>query len=254
MNFYICANSFTHGQISQARECIEKLEALGNACFVSEETSALLYGDGSRVLKEIERCDLILSLGGDGALLKAAKTAIDADKPLLGINSGRLGFLCAMSFDEVDHFDTVFKECVLSERSLLSLEQEGKRHIALNDVVISKGDFGKTVDLSFETEDGNRIDVRGDGLIICTPTGSTAYNLSAGGPRILGDTPVFAVTPICPHDKNSYSRVIYDENRIRVYVNHESAKIYCDGEYVLETSESVTVKKSDRHLHLYMRK
>ena len=254
MKLYIRSNNFTDIQMKQAIECIDILSTQGHICSVSQHTSYLLYDDASGHRFEPEDCDLIVSLGGDGALLRAAKLAVKVGKPLIGINSGRLGYLCAMSFDEIETFEDVFKDCEVSRRSMLQLQIDGQEQLALNDIVLSKDDFGKTVDLSLELEEGKKIDVRGDGLIICTPTGSTAYNISAGGPILAYDAKVLAVTPICAHDKNTYPRVVNDDRPIKVYVNHESAGIYADGEYLKDFDDHIVIAKAERYLELYLKK
>ena len=253
MKIYIRSNNFTDIQQKQAIDCIELLSKQGYTCSVSDHTSRLLYGNESHRLFSPEESDLIISLGGDGALLSAAKVAIRADKPLLGINSGRLGYLCAMSYQELDDFRSVFEKCFISQRSLLSFEHEGTTHYAVNDIVVSKDDFGKTVDLHVEIRGQEEFEVRGDGVIICTPTGSTAYNLSASGPRLDVSAKVFAVTPICAHDKNIYSRVIDDEREVAVLVNHESAKIYCDGMYICDFDHKASFKQAKQKLKLYLK-
>ena len=246
MKIYICSNNYTDVQQKQADECFRILTAQGHECSLSE--------GGDRTPFEAEDCDLIISLGGDGALLKAAGTAIAADRPLLGINSGRLGYLCAMSYEDLEDFSELYEGCGISERSLLSFEHSGKVYHAVNDIIVSKDDFGKTVDLHVEIEGQEEFEVRGDGVIICTPTGSTAYNLSASGPRLDVKAKVFAVTPICAHDKNIYSRVIDDERKIRVSVNHESAKIYCDGGFVCDIDEGASFARSQKTLKLCLKR
>ena len=254
MKIYIRSNNFTDIQQKQAMECIDVLSSKGHECSVSGHTSKLLYGDDSHYLFSPAACDLIISLGGDGALLSAAKTAIEADKPLLGINSGRRGYLCAMSYSDLPRFNELYEKCGISERSLLCFEHEGREYDAVNDIVVSKSDFGKTVDLHVSIEGQEEFEVRGDGVILCTPTGSTAYNLSASGPRLDVKADVFAVTPICAHDKNIYSRVISDERKIRVFVNHENAMIYCDGEFICDTDSEAVFERSKRKLKLCLRK
>ncbi len=241
MKIYICSNQFTDIQQKQAKDCHDLLCGMGHDCSLADEK---FFPQDS---------DLILSLGGDGALLKAAKTALEADKPLLGINSGRRGYLCAMSYEQIGDFNEVFDRCVIHERSLLSLRDRGNVYYALNDFVVSKDDFGKTVDLNVRIEGQDEFEIRGDGVIICTPTGSTAYNLSAGGPRLDMDAEVFAVTPICAHDKNTYCRICDDDRKIVVSVNHESALVFCDGGFVREIDDSLTFGKADRTLKLYLR-
>ena len=250
MKLYICANGFTDDQLDQAKQCIEKLKT-NHECSLPEELGGKLFDDPYIPDFEAKDSDLIISLGGDGALLKASKTAIAAERPLIGINSGRLGYLCAMSFGDIDHFDDVIASRTIRKCHLLKLSFEGGVAYALNDIVVSKSNFGKTVDLTLHIEGYHDMDIRGDGVIMCTPVGSTAYNLSAGGPTLDYDADVFALTPICAHNRNTHCRVLDGKRIVDIGVNHETALIYADGELIGETCETVKVVRSGKILELY---
>jgi len=245
MKIYICANGYTDYQVKQAIECANKLTLLNHECSVNENPK-LSYN-----LFPASEADLIVSLGGDGALLRASKIALNENKPLLGINSGRLGYLCAMSLDEVDNFDETLNKCKIKERTILQLEYNQKKYQTLNDVIVAKPDFGRTVDLTVNVENKTLMKVRGDGLIISTPTGSTAYNFSAGGPILDNDSKVLSITPICPHDKSGYPCVINDNKEIKIIVNHDDALIYVDGELIGKTKDMIVVNKAIDKLKLY---
>lgn len=236
MKLYISANGYTDEQIRTAGEVKETLEK-----------------QGQEIVSSAEECDIILSLGGDGALLRAFQEAFRADRPLLGINSGRLGYLCALKQEEIAGFESVLKQCRISERSVLSCRLDGETRYALNDIIVSKNDFGQTVDLDLKIEKKYRYSMRGDGLIVCTPTGSTAYNLSASGPLLEEDTGVLAVTPICAHTRDILPLVIPETKKITVTVNHSSAGVYADGIHAGDTSGSVEISTAGRKLKLYVR-
>lgn len=149
---------------------------------------------------QIAACDLIVTIGGDGTILHGAQHAIAHDKPLLGINTGRLGYLAQVEADELALLERLPQGDYLTQhRMLLQLEIEGmKKCYALNDVVITN-DIARLVDLEV-SENGNPVGVyRADGLIFATPTGSTAYSLSAGGPIIHPEIDSILLTPVCPH-------------------------------------------------------
>lgn len=236
MKLYICANGFTDTQVQAAKEVKE-----------------LLKKQEHEIVSSVEESDLVLSLGGDGALLRAFQEAFKADKPLLGINSGRLGYLCALKQEEISDFDQILKQCRTVEKTVLECELDHKIYYALNDIIVSKNDFGQTVDLDLKIDDRYRYSMRGDGLIVCTPTGSTAYNLSAYGPLLEVGTNVLAVTPICAHTKDIVPLVVSEHKKINISVNHDDAGIYADGKHIGNTSESVSVSGSERKLKLYVR-
>ncbi len=230
MKLYISANIYTDKQKQDAQELTEVLKRKGHI-----------------ICDLFEEADYIVSLGGDGALLKAAQKALAADKPLIGINAGRKGYLCLMKQDEIEDFDEIVKRSVLTRRTTLECEFEGKKFLAVNDIVVSKVNFGETVDLHYDTL-WNSCDLRGDGLIVSTPTGSSAYNLAAGGPLIDYNAKVLSLTPICTH--NSYPSVISDDQVVTAKVNHGQAKVYADGKDVGDTDESVIIRKADKVLKL----
>ncbi len=235
MKLYIYANGYTDQQVQVAEEVKESLKKQ------------------SHEIVSIEESELVLSLGGDGALLRAFQEAFREKKPLLGINSGRLGYLCALKQEEISDFNQILEQCRIVEKTVLECELDGKAYYALNDIIVSKNDFGQTVDLDLKIEDRYRYSMRGDGLIICTPTGSTAYNLSAYGPLLEDGTNVLAITPICAHTKDILPLVVSENKKISVSVNHNDAGIYADGKHIGNTSESVTVSGAERKLKLYVR-
>jgi NAD+ kinase len=250
MKLYICANGFTEDQLDQAKHCIKKLR-IGHECSLPEELGRKLFNASYVPDFAPEEADLIISLGGDGALLAAARVAIAAERPLIGINSGRLGYLCAMSFDDIDRFDEIIAARRIRKVHLLELSLDGRHAYALNDIIVAKHNFGKTVDLKVTIEGYRDMNIRGDGIIICTPVGSTAYNLSAGGPELDYDADVFALTPICAHNRDTHCRIVSGDKAVSVSVNHESALVYADGELIGETSNGAGIARSDKTLELY---
>ena len=150
--------------------------------------------------------DLLLSLGGDGTVLAASEDAIERDVPLLGINMGRLGFLAELETDQLNKLDALFTgDYTVTERMTLSVTADlGEGAFALpgyplNDVVFSHDREDGLALLSLSDRAGNVIDYHADGLILATPSGSTAYTLSAGGPIVDDAMDAICVTPVCPH-------------------------------------------------------
>ena len=246
MKLYLCANGFTALQIQQATICVSKLEEKGHACYMSKDLSDKIAEKGDRSSLSAKDCDMVVSLGGDGALLKAAKVAFEADKPLIGVNAGRLGYL-----DDIADFDEKVLSCEAEECTLLQVEYDGKVYEALNDVIIAKTNFGKTADLTVYVNKRRLYQVRGDAVIITTPIGSTAYNRSAGGPIIDGGLRAIGITCVCAHAQN-YPHVISDDKAITIGVNHEDAGIYVDGEYLGNFDNEFSIVRSERKLKLYL--
>lgn len=181
-----------------------------------------------------QRCDLAVVVGGDGTLLHAARSLAAMDVPLVGINLGRLGFLVDVSPEtiEVCMEQILAGELQSERRGMLAVHANGERHSALNDVVIHKWNTARMIE--FETYiDGIFVNAqRSDGLIIATPTGSTAYALSGGGPLLHPALDAVVLVPICPHDLSNRPVVVSGESRIEIRicgVEHKHVKVSCDG-------------------------
>ncbi|MGI6485756.1 MAG: NAD(+)/NADH kinase [Tepidanaerobacteraceae bacterium] len=203
----------------------------------------------------LKTADMCITLGGDGTLLNIAKVVAPYDIPILGINLGHLGFLTEVEFpdlfSELEHLKT--KKYFIDTRMMLEAEVTRDNRIlksffALNDVVVTKGPFARLIRLK-TSAGGAYIDTYpADGIIISTPTGSTAYSLSAGGPIIKPDMELMLLTPICPHTLQSRSIVIStnDTVKIQVIAEHPEVMVTVDGQqgYELLPGDEVTVKKS----------
>jgi len=152
------------------------------------------------------KADLVIAIGGDGVMLEAARRATPTGIPILGINMGRVGYMTELELTELELLDKIFDgEFYLDERAMLKVEiRSGKGQsrfsaYALNEAVIAKGATARIIDLELSDNGTLVSEYRADGLVVATPTGSTAYSLSAGGPIIDPKLSCFCVTPICPH-------------------------------------------------------
>lgn len=171
--------------------------------------------------------DLLISIGGDGTILRAATYVRDSGIPILGINAGRLGFLAKVQKENIETFLQIVlkKEYTLSQRTLLSLEcnpeneQINELNFAMNEVTVSRKDTTSmiTIDTSLNGEHLNSY--WADGLIISTPTGSTGYSLSCGGPVLTPEVKGLVITPIAPHNLNARPLVIPDDTEIKLKVS-----------------------------------
>ena len=208
----------------------------------------------------LERTDVILTIGGDGTILHEANLSLEYRKPILGINLGRCGFLATCEVDEMEaKLSAVARgEYFLDNRMLLYVRVLGddswEGH-ALNDVVMTKGRLQQAVDFSIYCDDILVEHYRGDGVIVATPTGSTAYSLAAGGPILDSQTKGIVVTPICPHSLASPAMVFAQERKINLCVGQvadEEVFISCAGDagYSVKAGATAEVRLSDQVVQL----
>lgn len=199
---------------------------------------------------EATDASLIVTVGGDGTLLRAARIAVDRDVPIIGINTGHLGFLT--EFDEDDPRIERLPEYLISglhieSRVALLAEYAGKSHFALNDVVVRKGGVPRIVPFSLRLDDEEAAQVPADGVCIATPTGSTAYFLSAGGSIISPRVDAFGIVPLLPHTLFSRPIIVPTSSRIEIRCDVEPAHAHleCDGAAVdeVEPGETVVVRR-----------
>lgn len=199
--------------------------------------------------------DLIISLGGDGTLLRAAKIAATNGIPIFGVNLGGLGFLTQIGIDNLEIFlEKIYQgKCFLDERMMLDCivkrkEKEIKKFTALNDIVIGKGAFARLISLATYINDDYVITYSADGLVISTSTGSTAYSLSAGGPIVNPNINSMILTPICPHTLSARPLIIGENDQVRITLelSEEEVMVTIDGQegFTLEPKDEVIVKKS----------
>ena len=249
------------GTIEQLIQYLQKKQ-LG--VFLEEKTASHLAVHSllSYPLDELcQNSDLLIVVGGDGTLLASARTAVLQDTPILGINLGRLGFLVDISPAEMfGSLDQIFAgQYEVDDRSLLqaNMENEQNMYLAFNDVVIHKWNTARLIE--FETFiNGQYVEnQRSDGLIISTPTGSTAYALSGGGPLIHPALDAFALVPICPHTLSNRPIVVDASSNIEIKVcGHtpmDQIRVTCDGQDSLPLSrseQSIFIKRYEKSVRL----
>ncbi len=198
----------------------------------------------------------ILVLGGDGTFLRAVPFAYQRDIPLLGINLGRLGFLTEITVDEAcPVLDALVKDnCPLEKRLLLEVHHRRERFYVLNEAALIKGPLGHMIHLRVYREEKEITIYHGDGLIVCTPTGSTAYNLSAGGPIVYPTSEVFILTPICPFMLSARPIVLPATRALKVELLSRSEEVHLilDGylNKTLRAGEKVILRKAPRPLKI----
>lgn len=255
MKLFVVPNLMSKEQIEVAKDCINSLiKSLNASVSLSKDNSRIIFNNEEFSLFSVSDCDYIVSIGGDACVLKAARIAIEHNKPLVGINAGRLGYLCAFRASEISELnESSFSSLKLTRRSLLKVEKDGKEYLAINDVIIGKSNFGKVIEVSVSCNDDFLARWRGDGVIVASPTGSTAYNQSAGGIELKYDEQKFAVTPICPHRSCSKAMVVDDSSKLvvsSVKTPENSPTIYIDGLKISELNGSILITKSNKELVL----
>ena len=179
-----------------------------------------------------DQADLLIVLGGDGTLLSVARLVADRRTPILGINLGSLGFLTEITRDEIISVleQLVAGKLTVSERLRLdvAIRREGTevaRYLVLNDLVINKGALARIIDMEAWVDDTYLTTFKADGLIVATPTGSTAYNLAAGGPIISPALHCLVISPICPHMLTNRPIIVSDESVIRIEVKFQNEEV-----------------------------
>lgn len=197
--------------------------------------------------------DIVFIVGGDGTILRAAKFAIKYDKPIIGINAGRLGFLSDIESESLSEIEKLFKTgCPVEKRTVLEIENGENKTLAINDVFVSKSVPGKIAELFVECNGHEVCRYRADGIVLSTPDGSTAYSMSAGGPVLDTNLNAIIMTPVCPHSLISCSVVFSPEKIITVgsslVCGEKELDVVVDGENVfsLKKDEKLTVKCSEK--------
>lgn len=204
---------------------------------------------------KISESDVTVVIGGDGTIIHLAKMAARFGRPVLGINAGRVGYLAGLETNALgDIIKLVTGEYSVSERMMLSVECDGKKYYCLNDAVVSKGALSRIIDVS-ASFNGDSVSCRADGMIIATPTGSTAYSMSAGGPIIDPTLNCIVISPICAHSLFSRPLVLGGNYEIAVTANNANETdiwLTVDGEESLKVSKNseIIIKKADRSAQL----
>ncbi len=217
-------------------------------------------GSCSTVAVLANQVDLLLVVGGDGTLLRVAREVADSATPILGINTGGLGFLTPISADEVEHaLETLWQgRIALETRPIITaLVNSGGKHVnhnALNDFVVVRGQTPRLIELEVNVNGELMSRYRCDGLIVSSPTGSTAYSLAAGGPVICPNANVFAITPICPHTLSNRSVIAELDSiiQIKVISSKAPAIFSADGQESTELGQgdTVTIRRSNKTVSL----
>ena len=207
--------------------------------------------------KDIKNCDFAIAYGGDGTILHSAKICSFYKKSVLGINGGRLGYTAGVEENELDLLENLKSgEYFVDKRMMLEVsvesDDENKKFYCVNDAVVSRGALSRIVDISIEVDENEIMQTRSDGVIVSTPTGSTAYSLSAGGPILDPSVGGILITAICPHSLFERPILLNEKESVKIRVNQiGDLEVYLtiDGETSIKLNKNdvVTVKKAENY-------
>ncbi len=243
----------------QALSCLKSRAVFVNNAFAPQLSGLATPLPDDQLYQNI---DMIIALGGDGTLLSVARQAAALNLPVLGINLGHLGFLAEIEKHEIEQ--SLAKLCAgdysIEKRIMLSASlsyQNGKTIVAdaLNDVVVSRSQGNRLIDIILHVGNEFVDDYKADGMIVATPTGSTAYSMSAGGPILDPAVKSFVITPICPHKLYSKTIVAPDDVEITMTISNQNprpAMVSCDGQNALPFSKDdvLTLRRSSNSAQL----
>lgn len=256
----LCPNQYRDHELviaKQAKAVLDEVGCPNVVClpFRSDETPEGYGMDIKPLQQELKGADLMIAFGGDGTILHLSKTAAHKDIPVLGVNLGSLGFMAELESSELHKLkDLCAGNYEVESRMMLdvNVRRDGRviySNLALNEALIARGNVSRVIRLSIFTESGKLVDVAGDGVIVATPTGSTAYSLSAGGPVVEPTARNFIVSPICAHSIHANSYVLSPERVITVQTEKDSYKpvlLSVDGgrAFSLRSGDAIEIKKS----------
>lgn len=263
-NFFLIVNKDKDKDMHTAMRLQKLIVERGGKCYITsinrhqdKKKHSYIYTNPDDVP---ENTDAILVLGGDGTMILAARDLVKLDIPILGINLGHLGFLAEV--DEQDMEETLEKlfleEYHVESRMMLegNILGTGEKIVALNDIVVGRSGSMRVIDYNIYVDDILLNKYRADGIIVSTPTGSTAYNMSAGGPIVEPGSDIIVLTPICPHTLNTRSIVLSPDSKIEIEIcedrhadNDSDGKMaYFDGNtsLSLRTGDRLCVRKSNQ--------
>lgn len=242
--------------IDSVRNLLSFIDKKKFKIFVEDEIASNFRVKGYTKQKIVSRADVIIVFGGDGMLLSVARLVGNRGIPLLGVNLGGLGFITEISHDEISREiieKTASAGCRFEKRIMLSVDvYRGKKkiakHTALNDVVINKSALARMAELDVHINKKYVTTFRADGLIVSTPTGSTAHSLSAGGPILYPTLEVFVMTPICPHILTNRPLVLPDNSVLEISIkNGRDVYLTLDGQVgvPLKVKDRIIIRKAD---------
>lgn len=264
MNVVLFPNFTKPNALPTAQELCLKLHELGVDIYTDSEykkdfsgESFINYGSMDKIAAE---CEAIIAIGGDGTILKASHYASEYDKPLLGVNTGHLGFMASMEIDELDNIsrlkthDYKIESRMMIDVALMRENAVISNYTALNDVVVARP-FSNLCSYEISTDGIIVSSIRSDGVVFSTPTGSTAYALSAGGPIVEPLMETIQMTPVCPHSLSSRPMLFTADRRLEIrHFSSDDNEIYfsVDGKFECSfgRNDHLVISRSNKRLRL----
>ena len=255
MKLFVYPNLLSIKQIETTRDVLGILtNVLHHEVSISKEDSYKVYGNEEFFNFDVQECDYILSLGGDACVLKTAQSAFKYNKPLIGINAGHIGYLCALNKEEISSLtDEKIRSFKVNELAVINILYKDNIYYAFNDVVVGKMNYGKIISVEYQINNETPVSFNGDGLVVATPLGSTGYSYSAGGETLPLNEKKFVVTPICPSFRTVKSLIISNSSVISInsaFSYENRTGVYVDGNYIGELKEMLSVSKNKKKLLL----
>ncbi len=264
--FYVVANTQKDGTRQKADFIKNYLEERGKVCYIQNnsvkaDSDQFRYTDPAQIPEDVQ---CVIALGGDGTLLQASRDLVDTSLPLLGVNLGTLGYLAEIehtgipqTLDRLILDDYFIEDRMMLQGSAYSSPDKRVDDIALNDIVITRRGHLRVVDFNIYVNDVFLCSYRADGIIVSTPTGSTGYSLSAGGPLVSPDASLILLTAIAPHTLNSRTIVLPDNVTVTIEIGNErsmekgGAEVAFDGDsnLTLSSGERINISKSNQTTH-----
>ncbi len=261
MKFFIIPNMTRENAYSVTNSLIKELLALDCGVLMDNslkeafsDCDGVCFGGQEALLKD---CDIVVSVGGDGSFINAAKIATEHGKPVLCVNAGKLAYLACLESDELHLLSNVIDGNFVTEKRMMLdvsiLDKNGGiiyHSNCINDAVVSRSGVIRIMKLSVSCNGAPLIHYMADGAIVSTPTGSTAYSLSAGGPIIEPSVESILLTPVCPHSVFSRSVVLGGNSKLEItHDNSGEAILSCDGQSAVVIPEGavVSIKRSEKY-------
>lgn len=259
--FCIIANREKDTDLSVTNQIMDVIKENNCSVVVAEQAATNDHFTDVATIPSDTEC--VIVIGGDGTIINAAHDLLYTDIPILGINLGTLGFLAEIELHSIKDamLDLIHGEYVVEDRmmfetsyqSLPKTEKDTESYYALNDVVIARSGFSRIICVGIYVNNSWVQDYRGDGVIISTPTGSTGYSLSAGGPIVTPESKAIIITPICPHSFNGRSIVVSGEDTVEIRIREskktqeEEVIVTFDGDkaFNLAANDKIVIKKSN---------
>lgn len=213
--------------------------------FLEDNSAKMINLEGFSLKELCKKVDFLVSVGGDGTLLSVVRKSFKYDKPVLGINLGTLGFLTDISMEQLETFIKDFKNDIykIDNRMMIEGSVNLNNFVAFNDIVISRNSISSMIKIDARIDGKPFNTYYGDGVIVSTPTGSTAYNLSVGGPIVYPLTDAFIVTPVAPHSLTQRPLVMPADFEIEFTIlDNQGAVVIVDGQDIYEVEQNQSIK------------